>query len=173
VISSAGSVAAVNEDELRTSIDGPNPYKVRDLRFEWIIPDAGRLGADKSVRRSEATHARMKSSAGHRTVTKAEAEAAITECARFAEEWEQEAERLDPIKSSCSRCEQQRSYVSKIRLQHGSTVAELFLGELVTANFDLEYYVCKTCGSLEFFAADVATRYRNAQPASTAPPKEL
>jgi hypothetical protein len=157
----------MEQDELRTSVDGPNPYNVRDLRFEWIFPDAGRLGADKSVRRNEATHARMKSSAGHRTVTKAEAEAVIEECARFAETREAEAERLDAIKSFCSRCEQQRTFAQEVRLQTGSARAELFLGEWFVSNLDVAYYICRTCGSLEFFAADVLANYRKQQREST------
>jgi hypothetical protein len=161
----------VTDNELRTSVEGPNPYGVRDLRFEWIIPAAGRFGGDQSVTRSEATHARMKSSAGHETITKAEAEERIATSIEYALKHEQALIEADTMDSFCARCDNaSRSHGETLQLQFGSAFAERFVGALAVSNFAVTYYVCKTCGSLEFFDNAVLSRYKRER--STSATKE-
>jgi hypothetical protein len=150
----------MTRNERKTWIDGPNPDGVKEVEIEWMIPEAGRFGGDKEVKRGEATHAQIKSVAGERLVTKAEAEEFIAKSAELAKEKEQLTHELAATRSLCRHCgDRPRAFGERVRVQVGSAGLEYIFGELTVSNLDLEYYVCRQCGSLEFFNAGISSRY--------------
>jgi hypothetical protein len=131
----------------------------------WILPDAGMMGRDKTVPRSEATHAKITevggSNAGTRVVTAGEADAYIAQVQRYLAERDaaarEEAARrqtaIAALVSTCPHCDQPRAYQGVRQLQSGSVGAEMMFGELFTvSNAGVHWYMCQTCGSVELFA---------------------
>jgi hypothetical protein len=150
----------MTDSERNTSIDGPNPDGTNEVEIKWVVPDAGRFGGDKGVERGEASHAHIKSSVGERLVTKAEAEAFIAKSADLAKEKQRLTQELAATRSLCRHCDDRpRNFGEMVRLQAGSAGVELLFGELTVSNLDLEYYVCRQCGSMEFFNAGTSARY--------------
>ena len=154
------------DDERMTFTESPSgAYYVE---VTWIRQGEGRFGRDKTVSRSQATHARIEESggaqAGERTVTAIEANAYVAELQRLQDEAdereregeEQREEALDRLASTCPHCEIARSYEGRRRLQSGGVGAEMVFGEMLSvSNADVHWYACPRCGSIELFADGV------------------
>jgi hypothetical protein len=133
------------------------------IDIEWIVPDGGRFGRDRHVRKAEASHARITerggAGAGERVVTCGEADAYIAELDRTAAERQakdheaelRHAEWLAGLSSSCQHCDQLRHYEGLRRLQSGGVGAEVVFGTLTVSNIDFHVYTCANCGSIELF----------------------
>jgi hypothetical protein len=133
------------------------------IDIEWIIPDGGRFGRDRHVRKAEATHARITERGGtgdgERVVSRGEADMYIAELDRTAAEREakdhevelRHAEWLAGLSSTCQHCDQLRHYEGLRRLQSGGVGAEMVFGTLTVSNIDFHVYTCARCGSIELF----------------------
>jgi hypothetical protein len=155
-------IAAVADD---THVSLPfSPSGATSVEIEWIVPDGGRFGRDRSVPRVEATHAKITeyggTQSGSRTVLASEADALIrdvqlADAERQAKRETAAAERkqwLASLTSDCPRCQTPREYAGKRRVQTGGVMAEEMFGVWAMANLDVHIYACRRCGSIELFA---------------------
>lgn len=131
-----------------------SPSGASSVEFTWLIPDSGAFGRDRTVPRSQATHARIVETGGANPGSKvvpqieaidyaatierfiAERDATHTTRSREWQNW------VGTLVSQCGRCGAARQYVGFRRFQLAGAV-------LGTAHFHI--YACPHCGSLEQF----------------------